>query len=338
MSIFNLLTVHCFLFFSAVIPFFLAAQESNDSLIPTEEIRIRDPFIYADSSSGLYYMYAQIDNRLSGKGGPDRPKGVEVYISADLQNWESPKPVLLLPDDFWAKEMVWAPEMHEYNGKFYLFVTLTSADLHDHLVRPEGVKDWPPFHKRGTHIFHSDSPSGPFQSFDDKPHTPEDWMALDGTLYVEDEIPYMIFCREWVEVVDGTMESVKLAQDLSRPIGNPRTLFHASEAEWSIHEPQKVTDGCYMYKTKEEKLLMIWSSFGEKGYAIGIAESQSGQLKGPWVQQKDLLFEQDGGHGMIFKTFDDRLMLVFHQPNSPGGQERMKMFEIEDVGHTIQLK
>src|SRR5690625_6386437 len=205
MPIFNLLILQSFLFLSTIAPLFLAAQESNPSLIPTEEIRIRDPFIYADSSSRLYYMYAQIDNRLSGKGGPDRPKGVEVYISTDLQNWESAKPVLLLPDDFWAKEMVWAPEMHEYNGKYYLFVTLTSADLHDHLIRPEGVNDLPPFYKRGTHIFYSDSPSGPFQPFDNKPHTPEHWMELEGTLYVEVNTPYMILFSENVKIVYGTM-------------------------------------------------------------------------------------------------------------------------------------
>lgn len=324
--------------FSLLSPILLLSQTTDKTTILTEEIRIRDPFIYADPGEKLYYMYAQIDNRLSGAGGPDRPKGVEVYVSRDLENWAPPKPVLLLPDDFWAREMVWAPEMHEYNGKFYLFVTLTSSDLHEHMAKPEGQDNWPPFHKRGTQIFYADSPLGPFKAFDDKPHTPEDWMALDGTLYVEDETPYMIFCHEWVEIIDGSMDYVKLAPDLSRAAGEPEKMFHASEAEWSTSENNKVTDGCYMFRTKEDKLLMIWSSFGEKGYAIGIAESVSDRLKGPWIQQEDLLFEQDGGHGMIFKTFDDRLMLVFHQPNTPAGKERMKMFEIEDAGHTLRLK
>lgn len=324
--------------FSLLSPILLLSQPADKTTIPTEEIRIRDPFIYADREEKLYYMYAQIDNRLSGAGGPDRPKGVEVYVSRDLENWAHPKPVLLLPYDFWAREMVWAPEMHEYNGKFYLFVTLTSSDLHEHMTKPEGQDKWPPFHKRGTQIFHADSPLGPFKAFDDKPHTPEEWMALDGTLYVEDQTPYMIFCHEWVEIIDGSMDYIELTPDLSRARGEPRKMFHASEAEWSTSENNKVTDGCYMFRTKEDKLLMIWSSFGDKGYAIGIAESESGRLKGPWIQQEDLLFEQDGGHGMIFKTFDDRLMLVFHQPNSPAGKERMKMFEMEDAGHTLRLK
>ena len=45
-----------------------------------------------------------------------------------------------------------------------------------------------------------------------------------------------------------------------------------------------------------------------------------------------------GGHGMIFHTFDGRLCLVLHAPNSPSGAERAHIFEIEDLGHTLKLK
>jgi hypothetical protein len=40
-------------------------------------------------------------------------------------------------------------------------------------------------------------------------------MTLDGTLWVEDELPYMVFCHEWVQIKDGTVESVRLKDDLS---------------------------------------------------------------------------------------------------------------------------
>ena len=83
---------------------------------------------------------------------------------------------------------------------------------------------------------------------------------------------------------------------------------------------------------------MIWSSFKNGSYAIGIAESATGNVYGPWLQQDDLLFEAHGGHGMIFKTFDGRLCLVFHAPNSPGGAERAHIYEIEDTGETLLLK
>lgn len=324
--------------FFIFLPVLIFAQGKEQKSLLTQEIRIRDPYIYTDTVTHRYYMYAQMDNRLGGLGDEKKPKGVEVYISSDLKEWQPPQTVLLLPDDFWARNMVWAPEMHEYNGKYYLFVTLTSSEPHKNMKKPDGATNWPPFYKRGTQIFVAHSPLGPFQPFDNKPHTPESWMALDGTLYIEDNKPYMIFCHEWVEIVDGSMDYIQLSSDLSKPVGDPIKMFHASEANWSTSKNNKVTDGCFMHKTKSGKLMMIWSSFGVKGYAIGIAESESGKLKGPWIQQKELLYEQNGGHGMIFKTSENKLFLAFHQPNSPKGHERLKLVEIEDTGESLKLK
>jgi hypothetical protein len=70
----------------------------------------------------------------------------------------------------------------------------------------------------------ADTPEGPFTAIENKPHTPEEWSSLDGTLWVEDGIPYMVFCHEWTQVVNGTMELVQLEDDLSAPIGHPITL------------------------------------------------------------------------------------------------------------------
>ena len=41
---------------------------------------------------------------------------------------------------------------------------------------------------------------------------------------------------------------------------------------------------------------------------------------------------------MIFKRFDGQPCVVLHQPNSPGGAERAKIFEIEDLGNTLKIK
>lgn len=49
------------------------------------------------------------------------------------------------------------------------------------------------------------------------------------------------------------------------------------------------------------------------------------------------MFEKDGGHGMIFKTFEGELRLVLHSPNG-GGLERAHLFELEDCGDTLKLK
>lgn len=39
---------------------------------------------------------------------------------------------------------------------------------------------------------------------------------------------------------------------------------------------------------------------------------------------------------MIFKTFDGRLVMPIHQPNS--GKIRARLYEIEDVGTTLRIQ
>ncbi|HRP57613.1 glycoside hydrolase family 43 protein, partial [Agriterribacter sp.] len=293
----------------------LIAQEAVSD-IDIKDLSVRDPYIVAHEPTQTYYLYKA--SMVTGENG--KPvSGVVAYRSKDLKTWRGPYIVFTMPPDNWITGAVWAPEVHYYKGSYYLFATVNS-DIEWKKQR-EG---FPEYTFRGTQVFHSRSPDGPFLPFKDKePHTPMDRMALDGTLWEEDGIPYMIYCHEWVQIGDGTMELVQLEHDLSRPVGESLTLFNASAAPWSTGNAQKdgtttyVTDGCFLYRTKADKLLMIWSSFKNGKYAIGIASSTTGKIRGPWVQQPNLLFEEHGGHGMLFKTFEGKLMLTFHGPNSP---------------------
>jgi GH43 family beta-xylosidase len=294
------------------------------------EIRIRDPFILPVKDESKYYMYAQMENRIDRN---DDLTGVEVYVSSDLNKWTGPEPVYVVPDTLWARFKVWAPEVHFYHGKYYLFVTFTAQDTLD-MERPVKMEEWPLLHKRGTQILVADSPAGPFVPFNNKPHTPEDWSALDGTLYIENGIPYMVFCHEWSQIIDGTIEYIELTMDLSATTGEPVTLFKATDAEWvRPYLKGYVTDGPFFYKTDKGTLIMGWSSFGENGYAIGTAISESGSIKGPW-KQSELLYAENGGHGMLFRTFDNELMLTFHQPNS-GRLERAQIYRITELDNNI---
>ncbi len=75
---------------------------------------------------------------------------------------------------------------------------------------------------------------------------------------------------------------------------------------------------------------------GEEGYLQGQAISESGKIKGPWKQSDKLIFDKNGGHGMLFKTFEGKSALALHQPNS-GGPEHLKLFNIIDKGDYLQL-
>ena len=171
------------------------------------QIRIRDPFVLPDPVAKVYYIYGSTNRGLSPA---DARKEVVVYKTRDLEDWGEPITAWAVPAGHWGRETVWAPEVHRYQGKYYLFVTLTSSDT---LPTPEGR---PPNVKRGTEILVADRPEGPFTPFGHGPQTPHDWMSLDGTLYVEDGVPYMVFCREWIQITDGSMEKVRLT---AGPVG-----------------------------------------------------------------------------------------------------------------------
>ena len=148
----------------------------------------------------------------------------------------------------------------------------------------------------------------------------------------------MLFAHEWVQIKDGTVEYVRLKEDLSETVGEPKRLFHGSDAAWSVKSAEfgcHVTDGPYLLTSKSGKLFMIWSSFGAKGYTTGVAIADSGKLAGPWRQQAEPLYTADGGHAMIFRRFDGQLMLTLHSPNKD--LERIHLFELEDTGETLRV-
>ena len=80
---------------------------------------------------------------------------------------------------------------------------------------------------------------------------------------------------------------------------------------------------------------MLWSSYGPAKYAVGQAASTSGKLAGPWVQDAEPLWKDDGGHPMLFRTFEGALVMAIHQPNRR--VERARFFEMDDSGDRLRI-
>ncbi|MBK6589161.1 MAG: family 43 glycosylhydrolase [Acidobacteria bacterium] len=300
-----------------------------------EDVRMRDTCILVDEKTQTYYAISS--TQAPPKAG-FRRASVQAYTSKDLITWKGPTTIFQAPADLWGDTnilSVWAPEMHLYKGKYYLFLTFDTDEK-----LGEQWRDWLPRVKRGSQILVADSPLGPFKPFENRSTLPPDMMTLDATLWVEDGVPYTVFAHEWVQIKDGTIEYVRLKDDLSGIVGEPKRLFNASDAVWSVKNPDygcHVTDGPWLYRSKTGKLLMVWSSFSTTGYTVGIARSESGKLAGPWIQQAEPIYSKDGGHPMLFKRLDGQLMMSFHSPNK-GGLERTKLFEMDDLGDTLRIK
>ncbi|WEG13496.1 glycoside hydrolase family 43 protein [Pullulanibacillus sp. KACC 23026] len=272
-------------------------------MLKKEDIQIRDPFVYVDQKSQKYYLYGSTDKNIWGKG-----TGFDVYVGEDLENWEGPFPVFRPEDNFYSDENYWAPEVHSYKDRFYMFATFLRKD--------NG--------RRGTGLLVSDDLMGPFKPHSQEPVTPKEWNSLDGTLYVDEEgTPWMVFCHEWVQVTDGQICALQLKEDLTGPVGEPILLFRASEAGWPTSFQHRrfpgaenyVTDGPFVVTLPNGELVMLWASFINNVYAQGISRSLTGKLLGPWVHDKEPVYKENGGHGMIFKTFDGDFKLTLHAPN-----------------------
>ncbi len=269
------------------------------------DIPIRDPFVLPDDSG--YYVYGTTYN-------PSKPNSFTCYHSQDLVTVDEAKTVFEESDSFWAKKDYWAPEVYRHDGRYYMAATF----------KADGKS-------RGTQILVASSPYGPFEPLIEKPITPEGWECLDGSLFFdEDGRNYLYFCREWLEVHDGEMYVMELTKDLKKPLSGPVRLFKAGEVGWSFSikdEGNFVTDGPFVYKDNG-RYRMLWSSFSKQGYAIAFAEASS--PFGPFVHAKKPIYNDNGGHPMVFNHKGERYV-AFHTPNDPSGKERMKAVPLKTI-------
>ena len=273
------------------------------------EINVRDPFIILEN--GKYYLYGTRGADTWGNGS-----GFDVYVSDDLIEWSEPKAAFERYDGFWADKNFWAPEVHKYKGEYYMFASFKSE-----------------CRERGTQILKAATPEGPFMPISDGPVTPPEWSCLDGTFYLEDEIPYMIFCHEWTQIVDGEMCVVRLSDDLTHAVGEPRTLFKASDMPSVKNQVENgyVTDGPFLHRNADGRLIMIWSSYDEKGYIEIVSYSDNGSIHGNWLHCEKPLSAENGGHGMLFYDKDGNFYFTMHSPNAPSRAERVRLFSIKEL-------
>ena len=244
-------------------------------MIKTGIRSLRDPFVLREGNA--YYLYG------TGVLADNWADTVwACYKSTDglLGEWKLCDE-LVYERPCGAEKQLWAPEVHKYNGKFYMLASYYSS-LTGH---------------RGCAILRAESPEGRFVEISNGHVTPSDWDAIDKI---------------------GRMAVARLSEDLTHLISEPKELFRANDPSWTNNG---CTDGPFIYKASDGALLMLWSNFIDKDYCVGIARSESGRVNGEWTHCEELLFSKemagcdDGGHGMIFTDRDGKTYLSIHTPN-----------------------
>jgi hypothetical protein len=296
-----LLFIVCCLLISSVIRAQSRPTPAIRKNVPMDSIALSDPCILADAKTKMYYM--------TGTGGL-------LWKSKNLHFWDGPYLVAKTDSTSWMgpHPMIWAAELHPYKNKYYYFATFTNRAVKIDTVKGNVIE------RRASHVLVSDQPDGPYVPMKDSVYLPANKPTLDGTFWVDtDGKPYMVYCYEWLQNLNGTIEKIELKQDLSGSIGEGKILFRASDASWSREKdeqgndrPNKVTDGPYLFRTATGRLGMIWTSWIYDVYTQGVAYSASGTLDGPWTQEKDPVTPPNYGHGMLFRSLDGKLLMSLH--------------------------
>ena len=286
-------------------------------------IRIRDPFILFDD--GVYYMYATSGDRT-----------LSYYFSRDLENWDEGGVVFEIPKNFWAYKDVWAGEVHKYNGKYYLFVSLLGKN---------GL--------RGTQIAVSDTPYGKFVPVIDRAVTPLDKSCIDGTFFQHNGKPYIFYSHDWPDNYDSEKEAyvgeiwvAELTDDLVEIKGKPQLLFTSDEAPLSFEKPHHInylgretkrygSDAPFVQKLSSGTLFLTWSPYLEDNYVVLGVMSKSGSIYGPWEHLDSPLFDGNGGHAMFFDDADGRKIMCIHAPERER-LERAHLYHIEESSEGLK--
>lgn len=274
-----------------------------------ENIHIRDPFVFTEN--GMYYLLGTTGDSSWGKGSD-----LTLFVSSDFENFER-KCVMVTDGSLDSYTNIWAPELHKYNGSYYLILSAFREDK-----------------GRGCFVYRSDNLAKEFTALTGEYITPSGWECLDATMFVYENKPYLCFSNEWVAPItndgDGSLYICELKADLTALVGKPKKIVSGKYCGFSaqVHHGGKsgyVAEGPFLYE-ESGKIVLLWSTFTRNGYAVVKSMSNDGVM-GDYAFEK-LLYDRDGGHSMSFVDLQGKRNLTFHQPNR-APDERMKCFLLE---------
>lgn len=300
------------------------------------ELRMRDPFIFTDGERGIYFLYGTNMDTVDGAANID--PYFDFYVSEDLETFYGPYMAFKPPKGYWGVKHYWAPEVHAYGGKYYMFASFKGGIGED----------------RGTAVLIADKPEGPFVPLSDGHVTLKGHECLDGTLLVEDGKPYIAFCHEWTELYYGKIKALPMKDDLSASIDTEPIVIVDTEKDdlpWirlmrdeRVSKTGLLTDAPFFHRLPGGKLLMTWSSYAKKeaggsgGYVIAGLVSDSGRIAGPWRHLPEMLLDRDVGHSALFYDLNGRLKLVSHAHDGDHGGETPIILNVTESEERITIQ
>lgn len=263
---------------------------------------VADPHVI--ETGGTWYLYPTSDG-----------VSVECWSSTDLEHWEYRGRVWgPVPAGAWNDSGIWAPDVLEHDGHFYLYYTAAGSMI------GVAVADNPvgPFVDVYDHPLIGAGNAGAFFAID--PHMFRD---VDGRLY--------LYTTAYVPV--GALRVFPMADPVT--VGGPgRVLFAADPLSWELVTSEGpwmlVHDGIYY-------LMYSGNMYDRPAYAIGYATSDNPM--GPFTKcECNPILHTDAangfygpGHHSVTAGPDGELWIVYHTKVNPevSGNRRIRKNRLE---------
>ncbi len=264
-----------------------------------------DPMIV--EHNGVYYMYST--------GG----KEIYVKTSKNLVSWSKQSaPIFKASSTAWATGSLWAPEVHKYNGKFYLFYCAKNKS---------GIFN--------IDVAVSDTPNGNFIPISSAPLLNTTYHVIDANFFCDgDGRTYLYYSKSHsTNKVNGKNTSqtygVEVSNDFKSLIGES-VLCATPTQSWETKSGNPLwNEGPTVFKKNGKYFLLYSANYYEtEHYSVGYAYSDT--PLGLYTKPKDnRILASNGdtitgpGHCNII-AFGDEIYLVYHAhtvpPTSAGGR------------------
>ncbi len=260
---------------------------------------IRDPFII--KTGGRYYLTASSAPFWNGPC-----LGIRLWSSDNLIDWTEEAMLLSrseIPADAWYVDRLWAPEIHETGGLFYLTFNARNEETG---------------HKHSCGIAVAEQVTGPYrlltperpvivheELYMDEQSTADDrYIANDASLYTDEDGRHFLLYSNAMGIFGW-----EIALPVCELIGERFNIALPSTDDWDtkIEGPAMLRRGGVYY--------CFYSSF-TRSYEIGILTASS--IKGPWTKdERNPIIVPTGdishaGHNCVFTGPDDRYWIAYH--------------------------
>lgn len=275
-----------------------------------QDIRVHDPVVIKQGDT--YYLY-------------NTGKGIGVYSSKDLKNWQKEPPVFpekpewtdsVVPD---FKNHIWAPDVSYHNDKYYLYYSVSAFAKNTSAIGVATNTTLDPEDENYKWEDHGIV----IRSIPDR----DMWNAIDPNLIIDEEgTPWLAFGSFW-----NGLKLVKLDKNLTE-IAQPQEWHSIARRERSFKIPNAdpgdaALEAPFIFKKGDWYYLFLsWDLCcrGEDStYKVAVGRSK--KVTGPYVDKEGNPLNEGGGtvilkgnenwygrgHNSIY-NFNEKDLMFFH--------------------------